>query len=268
MEEFIPDVEQARKDIVYRFFSEYSEAYITTNENLRNSMKYMPKNCNRALTVAASGDHPLFCSLYGAKHVDTFDVSYNAKCIMDIKTAAFKCLKYSDYVYLLKDLQKTRDVKSVPNMDKILPQLSPFEYDYMCAMYGYTLFDHGSFGDNHENFVTESEYNQLKETVKQPYNFMMTNMACLDNYLTQSYDFMHTSNVFDYVFDVKHQIALLGVLLKHLNVGGRIVIQHLCKDPWDKTHFAFAPSWYAGDFLKKTKFIQALGDVSIFERVR
>jgi len=42
-------------------YSSQSEAYKQTNEDLRSAMRFMPKNCNRALTVAASGDHPLWC---------------------------------------------------------------------------------------------------------------------------------------------------------------------------------------------------------------
>lgn len=78
---FVPDIDRAKKQVIYSYFSEYSPAYVVTNENLRTIKDFMPQNCNRALTVAWSGDHPLFCSLYGAKYVDTFDVTINAECI-------------------------------------------------------------------------------------------------------------------------------------------------------------------------------------------
>ena len=120
LSEILEDIDMAKKQVVYRFFSEYSPAYVVTNESLTTSMYWMPKNCNSALTVAASGDHPFWCSLFGIKHVDTFDISYNAKCIMDIKTAALGCLDYFQYIKLLENLNKCRDVTNVPYMKNIL----------------------------------------------------------------------------------------------------------------------------------------------------
>ena len=88
--DFVPNSNIAYNCLRKGVFSQYSRAYVITNEDLRYSLQFMPKETNRALTVAASGDHPLFCSLYGAKYVDTFDISYNAKCVMDIKVAALR----------------------------------------------------------------------------------------------------------------------------------------------------------------------------------
>ena len=102
--DFTPDVCMAKRSCDGDGFSAYSRAYINTNEKLRLSMKYMPKNCNKALVCTASGDHALFASLYGAERVDVFDVSYNAKCIIDMKVAALNCLNREEYSEFLDDL--------------------------------------------------------------------------------------------------------------------------------------------------------------------
>ena len=169
MKELIPNIHEAKKTTDH-YFSAYSRAYIVTNEDLRLSMKYMPENCNMALTVAASGDHPLFCSLYGAKHVDTFDISYNAKCLMDIKTAAMKRLNYLEYLDLLEALYNNEDIIHVHNIDKISNELSIIERCYMRSMRGFALFGRGGWdGKGNSCLPKRQEYQKLRELVKQPY---------------------------------------------------------------------------------------------------
>lgn len=265
--EFVPDVKKARIDIFKNFFSEYSPAYLGTNEDLRNSMQLVPANCNRALTVAASGDHPLFCSLYGAKHVDTFDISYNAKCLMDIKTEAVKNLNHDDYISLIKNLNQCYDVIKVPHMDKILNKLSVVESEYMCSMNGVQLFNHETWGqDNYYYLPAKREYDRLKTIVKTPYNFIMTDISSLSFYLTESYDFIHLSNIFDYILSPGHQAAILYGLFKHLNIKGKIIIEHMRCPSWTKPPFARVDMVY--DVLQNIRFTKYGGNISIFERVR
>ena len=193
----------------------------------------MPKKCGRALVTAASGDHPLFCSLYGAKHVDTFDISYNAKCIMDIKVAAIKCLNYSEYIDLLCNLYDCRDVTRVPNMDKISKHLSDIEFKYMCSMFGYALFSNRQLCDKNDKFlISQQDYENLQKVVKIPYNFKMTNIGRLRTHLTESYDFIHLSNILDYVEGAVYKFRIVSRLFNHVNVGGRIISANMCGEKW------------------------------------
>lgn len=265
--EFVPDIDAAKKSVVHKFFSEYSPAYVVTNESLTTSMYWMPKNCNSALTVAASGDHPFWCSLFGIKHVDTFDISYNAKCITDIKTAALGCLDYFQYIKLLENLNKCRDVTNVPYMKNILKKLSPIEADYLCAMKGFRLFDHEQWQNENLWLINQYEYSSLQESVQKPYNFIMSDISSLSVMLSQSYDFIHLSNIMDYVHNPGHQSAILLGLFKHLNIKGRIVIKHLCRAAWDEAPFAKGGMAH-NPMLENVRFIKSVNDISIFERVR
>ena len=266
--EFVPDVALARvNSLYYGGFHTYSRAYICTNEDLRNSMKYVPKNCNRALVAAASGDHPLFCSLYGAKDVDTFDISYNAKCIMDIKTAAMRYLGYSDYLDLLRNLCYTKDIKNVEDMDVVSENLSQIEYNYLCAMQGHRLFSHGNwYGEDNDGALKKKEYEKLQKVIKKPYNFILTDIDDLSTHLTGKYDFMHFSNIFDYADETSDQFDIIFPMLNYVNVGGRIVIQHLCDLPWTKNPFLDIDG--GKEAFENWTFFKKKGDVSIFERVR
>lgn len=270
--EFIPDCIFARNSWMGCYFSEYSPAYIIATEDVRRSVgQFMPKNCNRVLTVAASGDHPLFCSLYGAKYVDTFDISYNAKCIMDIKTAALQCLDYSEYLNLLDELAECYDITNVSNIGKISKIIPDIEWAYLRSMKGLPVFSHGYWsGKDDPYLLNEQEYNKLREIVKKTYSFEMGDICCLKNRLTESYDFIHISNIFDYIIKPEQQFKILGSLLKHLNVGGRIVLEQIMVSPWSEPPFSnrMKINKLFGGVFKKSNFIKGPECVCMFERVR
>lgn len=254
------------------WYDENSAAYIVTNEYLRRTITdLMPENCNRVLTVAASGDHPLFCSLYGAKYVDTFDISRNAKCVMDIKTAAIQCLNRSKYLDLLENLWWTNDVATVPDMDKISKMLPQNEFEYLCSMKGQRLFNRGSWeGHSNPELPTDAEYQKLQNIIKQNYNFIRTDIAQLSTYLTQGYDFIHVSNIFDYVYKAKDRIDMLCSLLKYVNVGGRICIQYFPRSDIGEP-FPMERLEQSGLFntvLKNWRFSEHLYHVFTFDHIR
>ena len=228
-----------------------THAYIMTNENLRFAMKFMPKNCERALTVAASGDHPLWCSLYGAKHVDTFDITYNAKCIMDIKTVALSCLNLDEYEFLLRELYyrsnyNLRDLYCcrLRNHDclwggsgmferKIAYKLPPEDLKYIRKNRKYNLFGSGDI--DKYRLPNVLEYENLQKIVKEPYKFFHTDIKFLSYELTESYDFMHLSNIFEHMkITPNQQEHIIISLMEHVNVGGRILFQYLISAPWQR----------------------------------
>lgn len=230
MVEIIPNYEIAKVNMFPRGFSSggfsmYSAAYVITNENLRRSMQYVPKKCDNALVVAASGDHPLFCSLYGAKHVDTFDISYNAKCIMDIKVAALQILSKAEYWKLLCDLYRSYDIIEVKNMARISDLLSPVVFDYLWAMSRNPIFTNGCAPICNKDYaLTVREYNELRKIVKKPFNFILSDVSQLWFKLPNKYDFIHLSNIFDYCPQEKRKDIILS-LLSYVNVGG-IILMH------------------------------------------
>lgn len=234
MIDFVPDYELAQEQVHKDLFNTYTSAYVVTNEELRISMNFVPKKCENALVVAASGDHPLFCSLFGAKHVDTFDVSYNAKCMMDIKVAALNCLEYLDYGQFLEDLytsckSASIDITSVKNMDKILQKLPETEADYIRTLKCEPLFSRGPSPIESGVLPTFTEYCKMRKKIVKPYNFFLTNIYSLYKYLEKPYDFVHLSNIFDYVSEGHYEEILLP-LMQHINRGGRIVIENFDDD--------------------------------------
>lgn len=295
--DFEPDVDVAKKYVKLDGFSPYSPAYAITNEDLRQSMQFVPKNCNRALVTAASGDHPLFCSLYGARQVDTFDISYNAKCIMDIKTAALKCMGHIAYIDLLKNLCLCQNIQHVPDMEYISKIIPKTEWEYMCSMAGSQIFSNGIvIKDDNSHLVNYKEYKKLQKIVKGPYNFIMSDIANLSGHLTGTYDFIHLSNILDY--QISDRLYTIFPLLKHVKVGGRIVCYNLVGLNWEDVHpiehfeelvedlnekikffdkKGWETEWHKNEIAKAEKMCDSdfkkfdytkIGDMVIFERLR
>ena len=245
--DFIPDYDIARKDVYRTVFGTYSSAYIVTNEYLPAAMNCMPKNCENALVVAASGDHPLFCSLSGAKNVDTFDISYNAKCMMDMKVAALNSLNYLEYTRFLTDLYNASlRITNVKHLDTVLSNLNKTERDYIYALKDYPIFARKSVPLYSMSLLKESEYYKLREHITKPYNFIMSDICKLGKKLTKSYDFMHLSNVFDYVRGADYENVILS-LMEHVKPGGRIVTQFFVEG--NDQIFGF----YMAELVKKYK---------------
>jgi len=230
-----PNITAAKQDLNSgKRFSAYSTAYVTTNEdNLRNTLKHIPENAQSALTVAASGDHPMFTQLYGIAHVDTFDVSWHAKLIMDIKTVAIRLLKYKDYCELLENLNRAAtNVMLVDHMPDIVAQLPQFEQQYLMEMGEYHLFGREWYMPE-KVLPTKSEYKQMRKTINKPYNFIWSDIEHLHTQLKGKYDFIHLSNIMDYISSYNgDSTRILRRLAKHTRPGSNICMVGLCQIPF------------------------------------
>jgi len=79
------------------------------------------------------------------------------------------------------------------------------------------------------------EYEKLQKIVKEPYNFIHTDIKFLGFKLTQSYDFIHLSNIFEHMkITPNQQGEIITSLMEHVNVGGRILFYHLMYVPWKR----------------------------------
>lgn len=227
-----PDTKAAQQyfkenSVINGRFSQYSAAYSITNENLRMSLSdTMPKNTQNALVVAGSGDHPIFTNLYGGKNIDTFDISCNAKCIMDIKTNAIQLLSYKDYRDLVFDLYFSTDVTKLDGMDKIMSKMPKEEQEYIYNMRNHAIFGRGIAPFLYEQYLpTEAEYDQLRQNIKKPFNFIWSDITSLHLKLDKKYDFMHLSNILDYYTDDEDRAYVLILLMNHLNPNGVICFE-------------------------------------------
>ena len=242
-----PSIRAAKQELIVRerftHFSPYSMAWIITNEDLRPAMKHIKKNTKNALTVAASGDHPMFTKIHGATHVDTFDISYNAKLIMDIKTNALSVLNHDDYCKFLRAIHDAYSGTSdIPNMPEIISMLPRGEQRYFYKMDKYQLFGRDHFFESY-SLPTKGEYEKMRNNIDKPFNFIWSDITELHTKLKKEYDFMHISNIFDYLETYSACTEVLESLIPYTARGCKICMmgyhknmESVCEDFVWKQH--------------------------------
>ena len=198
-------------------------AYTVSNENQRWATQVVP-NVKSVLTVAGSGDQALFYKLSGAKIVDTFDINNNARVIQDIKCAAIKHLKISEYKDLLTKLHNANacDIIDMPEMHYFL-QFLPKESSDIIKQNNFACNCGLNIDYYPENIPTETEFETLKNMLDKSFNFIWTDLGSLGTQLTRKYDLINISNIFDYISNGQTQVDILNELSKHLDKNGHIV---------------------------------------------
>ena len=207
---------------------EYSHAYVVSNEDLRHTTGLTRDMGRKVLTVAGSGEQPLFYTLNGATQIDTFDISYCARAIMDIKTQAIKSgMPYEQYVQLLTDLHNAPSASQVNGMSDILPKIPAHSAKFVRGMDGYRIFGNGLRPENYKKeMISADEYAKLQKTLKGHFNFIWSNVADLHTKLTTEYDVINLSNIFEWTPDLI-QPTLLN-MRNHVRPGGYILVQTGC----------------------------------------
>lgn len=198
-------------------------AYTISNEDQRWATNVVP-GVKSVLTVAGSGDQALFYKLAGARTIDTFDITCNARVIQDIKYAAIKHLNREDYIDLITRLHRADGIaieflacalwKYLPEDTRKIIERSKHSMVFGCGL---------SASEYPENIPTESEYAELKKKLKKPFNFIWSDLDSLSAQLTKKYDLINISNIFDYCRNSHEQIQILRGLSQHLKTNGHVV---------------------------------------------
>lgn len=207
---------------------DYSPAYVVSNENLRHTTGLTRDMGRRVLTVAGSGEHPLFYTINGATQVDTFDISYCARAIMDIKTQAIRSgMLYEQYKKLLKDLHFAPSASKVSGISEILPKIPAHSAQFVRGMDGYRIFGNGLNPEYYvSEMISETEYKTLQKTLHGAFKFIWSDVATLHTQLNGEYDVINLSNIFEWSPDLIQ--PTLTNLHNHVRPGGYILVQTGC----------------------------------------
>lgn len=215
-------------------FSKYSPAFVMSNEPLRFETAITP-NAQNVLTVAASGDQALFYKLSGAKHIDTFDISYCARVIQDIKTAVISELPYTEYEPLLNDLFRTTNALNIKQIKAISHKIPSPCIEFMRAMIGHNIFNYGTAPIFlRTNLPTKKEYAFIRSQVNKPFNFIWTDILDLHTKLNKQYDVINLSNISDYMTPTM-VIRIIKNLEPFLSINGSVIICDWEKQMTDAT---------------------------------
>ena len=206
-------------------FSSFSPAYVVTNEDLRWVSSVTKDKTKKVLTVTGSGDQALFYALNGATEIDTFDISFCAKVISDIKTSAIQKIPYKFYTKLLCDLHETKQISSVPFIKEIITNVPTDSANFLKQMDRYNIFSNGIPPDMYQDLMlTEQEFKLLQSKISKPFNFIWSDIGNIYSNLKKTYDVINLSNIFEYK-QPEENIKTLENLSKYINPGGFIIAQ-------------------------------------------
>ena len=211
----------------YNFYSEYTPQLISTNElsqiyELKNHIKPGAK----VLTVSASGEQPLFCKLYGAGDVITFDISYNAYLLTSVKVAALRAFQQPDeYSLFMHNLMRhcaPGDLINTPKLNYIMPYLTYIQKHYIIATddNGIPVFLPDKKCDFYE--FERDQYDALRKSIRTPFPFIWTNIMDLDKHLgNDSFDIVYYSNILEFLKPDATRFVLENTK-KHINPNGKL----------------------------------------------
>ncbi len=220
----------------------YRPAYLTTNECLDDFISATDVRGGDVLTVAASGDQPLLYAASGAGRVDTFDLTYSAKVIMDLKVAALGHMDRMQYLKLINDLRKSQDqntpIMDVEGMAQIVQTMPPDSAEFLRRMSKSDVFSAGIrvAGAGRSYRPSLRQYNKMKRVIKAPFNFIWTDISHLSRRVTEKYDIVNISNILEWLSDARG-VSTLQRLFPLLRAGGYIQATHFDVCYWTEDCF-------------------------------
>lgn len=242
------------------FYHAYTPQQVLTDEiqQIYKMRDYIKPNSN-ILTLLGTGDAPLFFKLFGAKYVLTTDISCHSHLIHSLKVAAIQAFQSTEYYYnFLRNLQQfAPDVHKIPDIHQIVPRLSANQREYIIRAHAtnfpfcvpnepYTLYK-----------LSQSDYTNLRNLVKEPLPFIWTNITELDRKLgDDKFDLVYYSNALDFLQLSNAERVLTGTK-RHMNDNGVLclTIQHKYFEKLSALcSFVFRqPDWNVNVFCSENK---------------
>lgn len=209
-------------------FSNLSQIYSFTTENIAGYFQYMNFENKDILTVSASGDHIINAFYKGAKSVIGFDINYLALIFTELKLVALQNLKYKEFLQFfminegnnINNNRKALDYEVYK--DKLRIDLTDNAIQYWDIIYknfnnnGYELRNSHIFNNKYDNnhvklnsnlyLKSEADYNLAKEKIKQKEiilissNYKDINVLDLPNII--NCDIVLMSNISDYIRNI------------------------------------------------------------------
>ena len=181
------------------------EVFLFSNENVAGYLDNFDLSGKTVLTVGASGDHAFECYARGAKHVDTFDINYRQKPIIELKNHMIKNIPYEDFLEFFFTKDRFFDIQIIkPIMPLFSPSLRMFmDLYYSMGNAGRKMFAYNGQLDitaHYDNtyYSYEEKYNLLAKKLPRCISFKHLDITGLTANFTRKYDFIILSNIFDF----------------------------------------------------------------------
>ena len=190
-------------------FNWHSPVYLFTNENISGYLERLGGLADKkVLTVAGSGDHAFEVLLAGASHVDTFDINYLQKHILELKSKMIKHLSYGDFMKFFFDKNHFFDKNIIKPIWKTFSfELRVFLLMYYyhlrqdCHIFRYNGVQHNVYMPNMISYVSdELAFKELKQIMPNKISFKEANVSEIANKFDSKYDVVLMSNIFEYLY--------------------------------------------------------------------
>ncbi len=181
------------------------EVFLFSNENVAGYLDNFDINGKTVLTVGASGDHAFECFARGAKHVDTFDINYRQKPIIELKNHMIKNIPYEQFLDFFFCKESFFDIKIIePIMSQFSLSLHMFlDLYYSMGKSGKKLFAYDGnldFMAHYDNkfYSNEERYCLLGNKLPKNISFSHMDITGISTTFERKYDLIMLSNIFDF----------------------------------------------------------------------
>lgn len=245
-------------------YSWNAPVFLFANENIRPYLTNLTDiTGKKVLTVAASGDHAFEALLAGAAHVDTFDINYLQKHVMELKSKTIKHLPYGDFIKFFFGRTHFFDRKIIePIWKTFSPELRTFlNMHYKRKdnrIFRYNGAQHSEYSAEISYVTDELAYNELKNIMPAKISFKEANITEIATKFETEYDMVMLSNIFEYMYpDIQDMPARIQKL--HSELLAPIADNILSKDDgkicFHYTWNTKVDQWTAAlDYAHKTMF--------------
>lgn len=211
------------------YFYKYSPAYLSSNENVDEIINCLLPRGKSVLSVVGGGDMPLSLSAYGAKYIDTFDISINAYLVMRLKMHMLQNnLDKERYECVLNNLSGEREFTKSGAWEIVYDAFKDDKgiMKYLYDMNGCTIW--GNVPGNPYWKMGNFQYDAIKYSVPKSYNFIWSDLYNLPPKLNgKKYDIIYLSNILQYAKDDDVILDTVNRLHPHINKNGTIVLDAL-----------------------------------------
>lgn len=235
--------------------------FLFTNENIAGYLQQMNSvNGKKVLTVASSGDHAFECMLNGAQHIDTFDVNYLQKHIVELKSKMIKYLPYFDFMRFFFDKQNFFNREIIkPIWHTFSPGLKIFLNKYYrsgdSSMFRYRKSQSPYYNVDRITYIRDpAAYEHLGRIMPNNINFKRTDLTNITKQFEATYDTILLSNISEYMYEELPNSAT-KVQLFYNNILMPIAEKNLSKKGGQ---ICFNYAWHAhqSDFAEIIKHIR------------
>ena len=195
----------------------YNEVYDFTNENVACLKELYHFENSKVISMIGSGDQYFASKLYGANQVDLFDVNQTSYLYFILKFYAIRELTYEEFYNFFIN-KKINNINVYNKLEPVLPKEVLQYYKYLLEknkrmlkkcfrLDGINLLSKANkiYYFNREKqiipYLIKDEYYKLQNILKNTNlpNFYPTNFIDLKYKLTDNYDIMLLSNIYNWL---------------------------------------------------------------------